>query len=41
MLTKEQMKTSFLPMATQHETVEGNDDESHQHGIEQNLKEYQ
>lgn len=34
------MKTNFLPMVTQHETVEGNDTESSQHGMEQNLKEY-
>lgn len=34
------MKTIFLPMVTQHEIVEGNDSESSQHGMEQNLKEY-
>lgn len=34
------MKTIFLPMVTQHEIVEGNDGESSQHGMEQNLKEY-
>lgn len=34
------MKTNFLPMVTQDEILEGNDTESSQHGMEQNLKEY-
>jgi len=33
------MNTVFLPTITQHEIVEGNDSESCQYGMKQNLKE--